>query len=443
MREREWQIGLFGTFDVQNYGDLLFPLIAEAELTERLGSVKLHRFSYHAKKPPEWPYTVTSVTELPRVAGKLDGVLIGGGCIIRFDKAVADGYGPPTPAIHHPTGYWLTPALIALQHGIPLTWNAPGVPGKDFDDRIPQWANPLMQLALEHSRYISVRDEPSQASLSRFVDEESIALMPDTAFGLSRLINDREPSAEFNRLCDDLGLKQPYILVQAIDGLDSFVGFVKKHSNLLRDFRFLALSIGPACGDHQSSLGDDLPGLVRLSDWPQPLLLTELISQAAAVVGHSYHLAITALTFGVPVFTSAGLTFGKYTSLAAFDTVYSLPKENVTDPDWFIARLGKTTPSPAALAARDQLQHHWDRVAAAFDHGFDGTSAVSQFLQSLPGMLESDANRNEELSKLLDLALSEIVTRDERIASILNSPSWKVTGPFRFVMRNLKRLVGK
>lgn len=56
MREAEWQIGLFGTFDVQNYGDLLFPLIAQAELTERLGPGKLLPFSYHAKTPPAWPY---------------------------------------------------------------------------------------------------------------------------------------------------------------------------------------------------------------------------------------------------------------------------------------------------------------------------------------------------------------------------------------------------
>lgn len=46
MRGNEWQIGLFGTFDVENFGDLLFPLVAEAELSKRLGPVKLHPFSY-------------------------------------------------------------------------------------------------------------------------------------------------------------------------------------------------------------------------------------------------------------------------------------------------------------------------------------------------------------------------------------------------------------
>lgn len=450
MRDRDLQIGLFGTFDVENYGDLLFPLIAEAELTERLGRVKLHRFSYHARTPPEWPFTVTSVTELPRMAGNLDGVLIGGGFIVRFDKNVAPGYGPPTPAIHHPTGYWLTPALIALQHGIPLIWNAPGM---DCNE-IPAWADPLMHLALSHSRYIAVRDGPSQAVLARFVDKEPIAVVPDTAFGISRLFDGRQPSVEVNRLREASGLSGPYIVVQPVPGLESFLAFVRRHSRRLRDFRFLALPIGPALGDCETILGDDLPGLVRLPAWPHPLLLAELISQGAAVVGRSYHLAITALTFGVPVFCSADLTVGKYTPLLRFDTIYSLPKEE-TDPDWFVTRLGKTAPTTAARAARDQLAQHWDRVPAELDNGSTGTqSAVSQFLQPLPNLLESAATRHDavvkasearsaELSKLLALARSEIVARDDRIVRLLNSPSWKFTTPFRFVMRNLKRLVGK
>jgi lipopolysaccharide transport system ATP-binding protein len=40
MQEQPWQIGICGTFDVANYGDLLFPLIAESELTERLGALR-------------------------------------------------------------------------------------------------------------------------------------------------------------------------------------------------------------------------------------------------------------------------------------------------------------------------------------------------------------------------------------------------------------------
>jgi lipopolysaccharide transport system ATP-binding protein len=500
MNDREWQIGVFGTFDVENYGDLLFPLIAEAELTQRLGNVKLHPISYHARTPPAWPYAVTSLTQLPQMAATLDGFLIGGGFIIRFDKDVALGYGPPTPAIHHPTGYWLTPALIALQHGIPLIWNAPGMHCND----IPAWADPLMELAFAHSRYITVRDQPSKAALTRFSDNRQITVLPDTGFGISRLLDERQPSVEFSRLRKDCGLGDPYIIVQPIDCLTPFLSFVKKHAHRLRNFRFLALPIGPVLGDHESVLGDDLPGLVRLPYWPHPLLLAEFISQAAAVVGYSYHLAITALAFGVPVFYGADLSVGKFTALSVFDTLYPLPEANEPDPDAFLGRLGKTLPSAAVQVAHEQLTRHWDQVAAVIASGDTGTQpAVNRFWQSLPGLLETAATRHDttvkaseaqkadlerqinqqavalaasvaeisdlrqqineytaaiawleaqggekqgriaELMKLLELARTEIVLRDDRIASLKNSPSMKVTAPLRFLMRNMKRLAGR
>jgi lipopolysaccharide transport system ATP-binding protein len=388
MRDRDWQIALFGTFDVENYGDLLFPLIAEAELTERLGPVKIHPFSYHARTPPHWPYQVTSLTELPQKVSYLDAALIGGGHIIRFDKevALALGYGPPTPAIHHPTGYWLTPALMALQHGVPLIWNAPGMQYHE----IPAWADPLMELVFPLSRYISVRDHLSQTALARFVEKTQIAVMPDTAFGIPKLVDTRRGSDELRVLRKASGLTDPYIIVQATPGLDPFLRFVKTHSDRLRDFRFLALPIGPLLGDNETALGDELPGMVRLPFWPHPLLLAELISDAAAVVGYSYHLAITALAFGVPVFCPVDLSVGKYVALSGFDTIFPLPNETETDPQLFITRLGKTVPSQAARAARDQLERHWDRIATVIREGLtDSRRGLDQFWQSLPGLLES------------------------------------------------------
>ena len=110
MAEREWRIGVVGTFDVRNYGDLLFPLVAEGELRRRLGAVKVQPFSYHAKKPPDWPYAVTSVADLPEVVANLDAMLIGGGFLIRFDKDVAPDYEPPV------RGFRIRPAIGSRPH---------------------------------------------------------------------------------------------------------------------------------------------------------------------------------------------------------------------------------------------------------------------------------------------------------------------------------------
>lgn len=435
MKTREWRIGVAGTFDVENYGDLLFPLVAEAELSARLGAVKLHRLSYHGKTPPDWPYPVTSVAELPQMASSLDGMLIGGGFLIRFDKEVAPGYGPPSPEIHHPTGYWLSPALIALQQGIPLVWNAPGM----HCNEIPAWADPLMELALSLSRYIAVRDRPSRDALARFTEASRIAVVPDTAFAISRLL-DGSPSPELNRLREAAGLTRPYIVIQAALGLKSFARFVRKHPYRFRNFQFLALPVGPVLGDHPAILEEELPQVVRLPTWPHPLLLAELIGNAEAVVGYSYHLAITALTSGVPVFTPQDLSAGKYSALLDFETLYQLDATSDPDPDWLLSRVGKAAP-PAAVEARlDPLHEHWDRIAAALKEGpRDTQPALGRFWQSLPGRLEEGkSKRVDELSRLLSVARQEIAARDRQAAALRQSNSWTLTSPLRFFGRALR-----
>ncbi len=464
--ERTWQVAIFGTFDVENYGDLLFPIIAEAELARRLGSVELHRFSYHGKSRPEWPYGVTSLTELPRVAAGLDGVLIGGGFLIRFDKVVAHGYGPASADIHHPTGYWLTPALIALQHGIPVMWNAPGM----HCNNIPDWARPLLTMALEQSPYVSVRDALTRDTLAALTRQAEIEVLPDTAFGLPRLIDERRPSAEFIRLREHAGLTGPYIVIHAIHVVESFVKLFEDHAEAFQDYQFLVVPIGPVLGDDPSVIAGRLPGAVTLSFWPEPLLMAELLSQAQAVIGHSYHLAITALAFGVPVFCSADLATGKYTALAGFDTLHALPDVATVDPQWFLARVGKIRPSPAALAAADRLVEHWDRVAAIIRQGKTSSQPVlGAFLQHLPNLLEaaaegrapvladSPANPVVPEPDIVDpaqnLAAQELAQQqrivqlsqqlalsDARMRELQNSNSFRVTAPLRSIARGIRNL---
>ena len=388
MTEREWRIGVVGTFDVRNYGDLLFPLIAEAELRQRLGAVTIHPFSYHAKEPPDWPYAVTSVAGLPEIVAGLDALLIGGGFIIRFDKEVAPAYEPPVPWIHHPTGYWLTPALIALQRGIPVVWNAPGM----HLNEIPRWARPLLRLAFDLSAYIAMRDEPSQATLAQLVEDDRIAVVPDTGFGVAKLLP-AEASPELKRLWEAAGIAAPYVLVQAADSMSWFPRFVRENERLLSGLQFVALPIGPILGDDAANL----PGFVRLPTWPDPLLLAELISHASAVVGHSYHLAVTALACGVPVFTWADLSVGKFTALRDFETIYPLSpvQEDIQESgaEWFVSRIGKRKPLPALATNLGLLAEHWDRAADAIRKGMDASTgaAIGKFWQSLPILLEEHA----------------------------------------------------
>ena len=400
LRDRHWEVGICGTFDVANYGDLLFPFIAESELKRRLGNVILHRFSYNSKTPPSWPYEVTSLSKLPDMIHRLDGLLIGGGFLIRFDKDVAPQYAPPAPEIHHPTGYWLTPALLALQHNVPLAWNAPGMHCND----VPEWARPLVQMALTLSPYVSVRDELSRAALKPLTTAP-IAVVPDTAFGLPRLLDFQgAPSSEFTRLAEAYHLESPYIVLQPNLGFEGVFRVIRNHPERFRHFRFLMLPISPEFGEHAELIDADLPRMVRLKEWPNPLVIAELIGRSEAVLGHSYHLNISALVSGVPVFRRVNLSTGKFTALQHFDTIFVLPPDGEIDLEWFLARVGRKAPSASVRAAFGSLAGHWDRIAETLRAKLAPTApTLDRFWQSLPNLLENAGATPPPLRRIINL----------------------------------------
>jgi lipopolysaccharide transport system ATP-binding protein len=416
MDQRDLQIGICGTFDVENYGDLLFPLIAERELERRLGRVTLHRFSYRPKSPPDWPYVVRTLSDLPAAARDLDGMIIGGGDVIRFDKEIAPGYGPTTSGIHHPTGYWLAPMLIALQEGCPVVWNAPGVYGD-----VPAWAEPMLRLVIAESSYVAVRDRASQQALSRVAPDATISIVPDTAHGVATLVDLEHPAVEFSRLCTSLGLNAPYIVVQATTGLEAFVRLAQRHPDVLAGFQLVVLPIGPILGDDAAVFGDSLPGSISVAAWPAPWLLAELIARAAAVVGVSLHLAITALAFGVPLFRPA-TTHGKFAILSGLPGVMTFDDSAEIDPDRFTGGLVRPGPSPILEAARSQLSDHWDRIASTFTSRAAAArtgDGLGRFWESMPGMLETWATRAASALAERDGMVAErasmIADRDARV----------------------------
>ncbi len=425
MTERSPRIAIVGTFDLENYGDLLFPILAERELRRRFGDVDLRPFSYHAKSPPQWPYAVDSVVRLPELVQDLDGLLIGGGFLIRFDKDVAPGYGPPTEHIHHPTGNWLTPGLMAQQHGVPVALNAPGL----HVNEIPAWAVPLLRQLLVGSGYVSVRDEPSAAALAE-VAPVDISVVPDTAFGLERLLAE-EPGAATIRP------EGPYVVVQAAVSEQPFCQWWADHAAALGEWQPVLLPVSPVLGERTDPLNAVVPDAIA-APWSDPLTIARLVAGAEAVIGHSYHLAITALCAGVPVFTPADLSVGKFSALEGLDAVYPAPQGD-DDPATFLDRLGRTEVQPEVERRVNQLDAHWDRIAEALRAGAVTVPALNRMWQALPTWLETaappppvpaaDTNgevawlhgevqaqraRTHEVERLLRLARSELAAREPK-----------------------------
>ena len=178
---------LFGTFDVANYGDLLFPLLAQRRLgTTGVTVVPVSPTSGDAGySDAARPISCVDVADQNGVP--VDGILIGGGNIIHARKSgLYEEFGVA------PTAYsslWLGATMFACANKIPVAWNAPGVPHK-----IPASMRLLARACFDAADYISVRDEKSQLNL-RAKSHLEVAVVPDTALEISRLWPLRELAA--------------------------------------------------------------------------------------------------------------------------------------------------------------------------------------------------------------------------------------------------------
>jgi homopolymeric O-antigen transport system ATP-binding protein len=352
---RRARIAVCGTFDVENFGDLLFPIVAQRELVARLGDVDLVPYSYHARDAPMWPYPVRSLELLADDIGDFDLVIVGGGHLIRFDKEVANEYAPPVEWIHHPTGYWLMPTLLAAGAGVPVAWNALQV-----SRGTPSWAADLISSALDATAYASVRDKASLRELSGYCREDAVVLIPDTVFGIEPLVPSN-PSEEFGRLLGNAGISESYVIVQACRKLAPFSMQidVALADVIAAGHRTLELPISPCLGDDVGVVGLST-ATERLSEWPHPLLLAELVARSEAVIAQSLHLSIVALAFGVPVHRIEARGEGKYRLLEEFETVAWWSGEA---PARFRDAIGRHEREKAVSRQIDRSQANWDVIA--------------------------------------------------------------------------------
>jgi GT2 family glycosyltransferase len=415
------RIGIVGTFDVSNYGDLLFPLLAEAELEQRLGPIELVRFSHRPMDEPSWFFSVKGVDALGDELRTLDLLIVGGGHLIRFDKSIARDYGATSSLIHHPTGYWLGPTLAAAIQGVPVAWNALGA-----SQDTPDWATGLLRAGINAAGYISVRDADSATELITTAPGTDIRVVPDTAFNVDRLWSE-SVQAESHALLQSMGVGEKYVVVQTSPHFAALTDVLVPALNELRHIGYdiVRLPISPVLGDSTDIL--DLPSLPSASppSWPHPLIISRLIAGADAVLARSLHLSITALVNGAPVFRVKSESRSKYSVLEGMQDVYLFDDQTDVRP-LLLEHVGRSAPGVDVLERKAQLGTHWDAICKLVDSvGQDDPDRASRRLRPLiqlpeelerlggsyiyaAEMLEKARASREELSQKTEKLVHEI-----------------------------------
>ena len=127
-----------------------------------------------------------------------------------------------------------------------------------------------MQVAIGRSRYAAVRDVPARDALARFANGTNIAVVPDTAFGVARLLEGRGPTAGTYQLGRVLDLSRPYLVVQATTGFEdpvlrSAYGTIPINSGI---FNWWPCRSARSLGDRNEILTGSYPEILCLPHWP-------------------------------------------------------------------------------------------------------------------------------------------------------------------------------
>lgn len=309
------RIAHFGTFDVLNYGDLLFPTVAAHYLKDVATS-----FVHVSPKggPPVCRDAAETLGVLDVGWNELafDLALIGGGNIVTTARTGLPDYaaragldGVAYPAL------WIAPCLRAADLGAAVAFNAPGLmrPMRSDAERA------LLETCVRHADYAAFRED----DLLPWLDPgpTGLAIVPDTAISLAGIWPKASLGAEIDDLRERFDLPADYCVVHlkrrsAKTPADRAAAVALIERLAIRDNLLpVLLPIGRCHGDDVflAEIAADLACPHRLIDTVEGLrATTALIAHARYVFAASLHASMVATAYGVPTHVLGAPRLPKY-----------------------------------------------------------------------------------------------------------------------------------
>ncbi|MGR9073474.1 MAG: polysaccharide pyruvyl transferase family protein [Gammaproteobacteria bacterium] len=309
------KIAICGVFDMNNYGDLLFPLVAEHRL-KRHGFI-ISPYAPSTLLPELSALPPEPISKLMLGSETLDGVMIGGGYIIHnqpISKLL--NYQEANEADQVSNATWLGATLSACLADIPIVWNAPGVPFP-----FPKQHHAYLKAVMSASSYLSVRDTGSARLLPRR-DEEELAIVPDPVAELSKVWSVDDLSTSFSDFRDRHRIEKtlPLLVInirhRSLSGLgQERLGRLIDEFAKATDLLPVLLPLGEAHDDTATALSVSRHIAANHTVYSDPSDLKEItsvIAHAALYVGASLHGYIAATAYAVPSVLVAKPAYTKF-----------------------------------------------------------------------------------------------------------------------------------
>jgi polysaccharide pyruvyl transferase WcaK-like protein len=305
-----------GMFDMRNFGDLMFPLIAQHRLS-RIG-IDVVPVS-PTGLPTGLADAMHSIGIRDMLAGEpvARGILIGGGYIIHtHTMSFLERYRVEGVESFIGPGLWLGATLAAGIGNIPVIWNAPGVPHP-----LVQNQRGLIEAALRAADYVSLRDSGAVELLAA-PDDVKVEIVPDTVVEIPHIWSRQSLETPFKSLIarkgGDSGAR--YCALHFRDrsianlGPDGAAALIDRFAKAHRVVPIL-IAIGQAHDDDAvaRNIVRHLKSAHILLDDPSGLIeIAAAIAQSSFYVGASLHGYIVAAAYGVPGVLVARPSYRKF-----------------------------------------------------------------------------------------------------------------------------------
>lgn len=316
------KVMVVGTFDVDNYGDCIFPDVLACQLSKRFPSTKIEfdLYSPHAEVARIGTYSV--VKELPGKQGEV-------ATLPRYDVAILAG-GEVLQSGHHPKSMycriapgtmsagmrlWMVPALVGIQQSIPCVYNGVGV------GNIEQEAVEGLREVVSLSGFATLRDENSLSKLRKVDAGFDMPIGTDSVFTIKDLYTDDEWQASAREVLPAGVELDQYLVVQPrLDYTNSdFSSWAEQIYKIASELDVPVLLL-PICYHHSDHLA--IPAISNvlmqlglevfsISQFIKTNQTAAVLSQSAGYVGTSLHGTITSVAFAKPIAILAKLN-GKY-----------------------------------------------------------------------------------------------------------------------------------
>ena len=374
------RVAHFGTFDVENYGDLLFPLVVRRRLAAVASEFV---FVSPVGGDPVWADCMPTVTADALTEIELDGLIVGGGNIIHADNAGVAAYRRDALAARLAYGdLWMEPARLSRDRGIPLCWNAPGVP-QAFAPR----KAPVVSWAASSANHLTVRDHQSRVRLRESGVHNAVEVVPDSAFDVAALFAEHQLDEAYRAAFARADRTVPqrtisiHLTKRYLREPDPIIAQRLDRIAKANDAVLVLVALGRCHGDDLvatsiAMLMDSEPLLIAQ---PQSLLETAaFIARSERYIGSSLHGLITALAFGKPA-TSVARGRGAQKHLG---TLQQFGLESLLVDSWGEAERRQALPGADVRgvlpAARAALDRHWDAVGKELQSGRSAAQAEDE-----------------------------------------------------------------